>query len=384
MHRAQAVAGFQRAFGYAPTLVAQAPGRVNLIGEHTDYNDGFVMPVAIEFATWSAIAPRPDRRLLVFAGNKSEKLEIHLDSPGTPLQKHWGDYVRGVAVELEKDGFHLRGADLWFAGNVPDGAGVSSSAALEMSVGTALLANSGIPIDRIRLAKAGQRAEHHYAGTKCGIMDQFISANGKAGHALMLDCRSLQFQLLPIPDTLSLVICDTGVKHQLAGGEYNIRRAQCEEGVETLKHVLPEIRALRDVTSAAFETHAHRLPDVVRRRCRHVILENDRVAQFAEALKHHDLPALGKLMAASHNSLRDDYEVSCIELDTMVACARRAPGVVGARMTGGGFGGCTVNLVHTDKAAEFQASVASAYHTATGHHARLFLSAAAPGAGVVV
>lgn len=382
MNRAQAVDGFRDAFGTAPTLVTQAPGRVNLIGEHTDYNDGFVMPVAIEFATWTAIAPRPDRLLRVFAGNKSEWLEINLDAPGAPLQKHWGDYVRGIAVELEQGGQRLYGANLWFAGNVPDGAGVSSSAALEMSVGTALLANSGLTIDRIRLAQAGQRAEHHYAGTKCGIMDQFISANGAAGHALMLDCRSLAFELLPIPGSLCLVICDTGVKHQLAGGEYNTRRAQCEAGVEKLRSVLPGIRALRDVTPADLERHAGLLAELVRRRCRHVILENERVTKFAEALNRHDLPALGTLMAASHASLRDDYEVSCHELDTMVACARRAPGIIGTRMTGGGFGGCTVNLVDANKAEEFQASVATAYHTATGRQPRLFVSAAAAGAGV--
>ncbi|MCC7374922.1 MAG: galactokinase [Verrucomicrobiales bacterium] len=382
MNRAHAVDGFRQAFGTEPSLLAQAPGRVNLIGEHTDYNDGFVMPVAIEFATWTAIAPRPDRLLRVFAGNKSEKLEINLDAPGAPLQKHWGDYVRGIAVELEKDGQHLRGADLWFAGNVPDGAGLSSSAALEMSVGTAVLANSGLPIDRVRLALAGQRAEHNYAGTKCGIMDQFISANGEAGHALMLDCRSLQFQLLPIPDSLRLVICDTGVKHQLAGGEYNVRRAQCEQGVESLRAVLPGIRALRDVTSGDFERHSHRLPDVVQRRCRHVISENERVQHFADALNRHDLPALGRLMAASHASLRDDYQVSCRELDTLVDCAQRAPGLVGARMTGGGFGGCTVNLVEATQAAEFQTSVAASYQTATGRAARLFVSSAAAGAGL--
>lgn len=383
MNRTQAVSAFQAAFDRPPTLVSRAPGRVNLIGEHTDYNDGFVLPAAIEFATWTAIAPRPDRILRVLAGNKEERLEIDLDAPGDPLRFHWSDYVRGMAVELERDGHRLQGADLWFAGNVPDGAGVSSSAALEMSVGLALLSNAGLPVDLAKLALAGQRAEHHFAGTQCGIMDQFISAHARSGHALHLDCRSLEYRFVSLPDSVRLVICDTGVKHELAGGEYNIRRAQCEEGVASLQKVLPDIRALRDVDPTHLVEHASLLPDTVRRRCCHVVGENDRVHQFALALERQDLTALGGLMAASHDSLRDDYEVSCAELDLMVQLALEAPGVVGARMTGGGFGGCTVNLVDAQQVEAFQAAVASGYEQATGRAPRLFVTAAGEGASLV-
>lgn len=383
VNRSDAVRGFRAVFQRNPTLVTRAPGRVNLIGEHTDYNDGFVLPAAIDFATWTAVAPRPDRRLRVHAGNRAEEITLDLDDPGPPLQRHWSDYVRGMAVELGRDGHALSGAEVWFAGNVPDGAGLSSSAALEMSVGLALLAASGLPVDLERLALAGQRAEHHFAGTRCGIMDQFISSHARADHALMLDCRSLGFRVLPLSSSLRLVICDTGVKHELAGGEYNLRRAQCEEGVAYLRNFLPHIRALRDVGLSEFDAHAGGLSEVVQRRCRHVITENARVTRFAEALERHDLESLGPLMAESHASLRDDYEVSCPELDLLVDLASRAPGVTGARMTGGGFGGCTVNLVEAGRVTDFEAAVAPAYQRAAGRTPRVFVSGAAAGAGLV-
>lgn len=383
MQRTEVASGFRETFAREPHLVARAPGRVNLIGEHTDYNDGFVLPAAIEFATWTAAAPRQDRRLVAHAGNRGERVEIDLDAPGAPLQRHWSDYVRGIAVELEHDGHRLRGADLWFAGDVPDGAGLSSSAALEMSVGLALLSVSGATVDPARLALAGQRAEHRFAGTQCGIMDQFISAHGRAGHALLLDCRSLATRHLPIPDELRIVICDTGVKHALAGGEYNVRRSQCEAGVAHLRRSLPEVRALRDVNVEQLHRLGCELPATVFRRCRHVVGENARTEAFAAALNRRDLAALGRLMAESHASLREDYEVSCPELDRMVEAAGTAPGVVGARMTGGGFGGCTVNLVRADHAEAFQASVSDAYARATGRVPRVFSSSASDGARVV-
>lgn len=383
MHRSDAAEAFTKVFGYSPHQVTRAPGRVNLIGEHTDYNDGWVMPVAIEYATWTAIAPRRGRTLRVIAGNRKERVDINLDDPGPPLQRHWSDYVRGVAVELERGGARLTGADLWFAGNVPDGAGLSSSAALEMSIGLALLLASKISPDRIALARAGQRAEHHFAGTKCGIMDQFISAHGRAGHALMLDCRSLEFRHFPIPDDLQLVICDTGVKHELASGEYNRRRAECEEGVQRLRDHLPNIRALRDVTSTQLAEHGASLSKLVLRRCRHVVSEDERVQEFAHALTARDHARLGELMAASHASLRDDYEVSCKELDIMVELAKKASGIIGARMTGGGFGGCTVNLVEKNKVEDFRTTVAAGYERAMGKSPRIITSAAAEGACLV-
>lgn len=387
--------GFHAIFGHPPAWITRAPGRVNLIGEHTDYNEGFVFPAAIGFATWSAIAtPRPlrapsDRRLRVHAGNRGETVEIDLNRPGSSLTGHWSDYVRGMAVELEQDGHVLPAADLWFGGDVPDGAGLSSSAALEMSVGLALLTQAQAgrsqpgPIDLARLALAGQRAEHRHAGTQCGIMDQFISAHAKAGHALLLDCRSLGFRHLPLPAGLRLVICDSGVKHALAGGEYNTRRAQCEEGVTFLRNYLPGIRALRDVTPDDLAAHAGGLSEVVARRCRHVVTENARVEAFARALEGGDEAALGGLMAASHDSLRDDYEVSCPELDTLVALARAAPGVVGSRMTGGGFGGCTVNLVQADRLSAFLAHLEAGYPRVSGRIPRVFVTEAAAGASRV-
>jgi len=382
VNRAAAAQGFTTTFNRAPSLVTHAPGRVNLIGEHTDYNDGFVLPTAIDFGIWTAAAPRPDRSVHAHAGNRGDSVVIDLDHPGPPLQRHWSDYVRGVAAELQADGHRLQGADLWFAGDLPEGAGLSSSAALEMSVGLALLTLADLPADRTRLALAGQRAEHRFAGTRCGIMDQFVSANARTGHALLLDCRSLQPRFIPIPASLRIVILDTGVKHQLAGGEYNTRRAQCEEGVAFLRNFLPSIRALRDVAEADFNAHAGGLSNVVLRRCRHVIRENARVHAFAAALEAGDTAALGEAMAASHASLRDDYEVSCEELDALVEAAANAPGIVGARMTGGGFGGSTVNLVQASHVDAFVAHTSDAYRRLTGTPPRAFVTGAANGAEI--
>jgi galactokinase len=383
VNRSDAIAGFAEVFRRAPERVVRAPGRVNLIGEHTDYNDGFVLPAAIEFTTWTAIAAKPGRTLRVYAGNRREEVTIDLDDPGRPLQGHWSDYVRGVAAELEQDGMRLSGADVWFAGDVPDGAGLSSSAALEMSVGFALLRAAGHEADRTRLALAGQRAEHKYAGTKCGIMDQFISAHGEAGRALLLDCRSLERRMLALPANVRMVICDTGVKHALAGGEYNIRRAQCEEGVAKLSAVIPGVRALRDVTPEALAEHESALPNLVARRCRHVVSENARVIQFADALSAGRTQELAGLMAASHASLRDDYQVSCDELDLMVELAAKAPGIIGARMTGGGFGGCVISLVEADHASDFKTAIEAGYQRAAGRPARVFISGASAGVAEV-
>ena len=383
MNRAAAAEGFQSVYHRPPSLVARAPGRVNLIGEHTDYNDGFVMPAAIDFATWSAVAPRADRLLVAHAGNKHDQVTVDLDAPGEPLRRHWSDYVRGIAAELQADGYPLSGADLWFAGDVPEGAGLSSSAALETSVGLALLSVAGLPVDRTRLARSGQRAEHRYAGTKCGIMDQFISAHARRGHASMLDCRSLDVRPFPIPDSLRIVILDTGVQHELAGGEYNARRAQCEEGVAFLRNFLPAVRALRDVSEPDFETYAGGLSHLVFRRCRHVVTENARVLTFAAALERGDTDQIAATMRASHVSLRDDYEVSCDELDTLVEAADAAPGTVGSRMTGGGFGGCTVNLVDASRVDAFVAFVSDAYERTTGRRPKAYATSAADGASVV-
>ena len=369
-------------YGAVPAIY-RAPGRVNLIGEHTDYSDGFVMPAALDLYTYVAVSPRTDRRLRIYSENLGEKCDLDLDAIYPGRSGHWSDYVRGVAGVLESSGYKLRGADLAIMSEVPLGSGLSSSAALEVSTAWALLSNSEISVDPTMVAQMCQKAEHVYAETLCGIMDQFISCHGRAGHALMLDCRSLAFDLLAIPSHVRLMVCNTMVKHEHASGGYNTRRRECEEGFRALAQVLPGIRALRDVTSDDVETYAGRLDPVVYRRVRHVVTENDRVKKAARALEMGDVAAFGRLMAGSHRSLRDDYEVSTPELDLMVELAGGQEGVYGARMTGGGFGGCTINLVDAAHAEEVQRSLVQNYEEKTGMKPTIFLCEASDGAGVV-
>jgi galactokinase len=373
---------FEARYG-GPFRLFRAPGRVNLIGEHTDYNDGFVMPAAIGFYTMAAIGPRPDRKIRVHSINFDEAKEFDLDALGEGPTGHWSDYVRGVAAVLEAHGHRLSGANLVIQGDVPVGAGLSSSAAIEVATAFALLGNSNLTLDRLDIARACQQAEHRYVGTKCGIMDQFISCFGEAHHALMLDCRILEFQTLKIDRNMRLVICNTMVKHELAGGEYNLRRADCEAGVRYLQQYLPDIRALRDVTLDELQQYGHNMPDVVHRRCRHVVTENARVLAATEALRTGDLGRFGDLMGESHLSLRDDYEVSCKELDLMVELARKCRGVYGARMTGGGFGGCTVNLVSAENAMKFKQTIEREYLKATRVQPDVYICEASAGAGEI-
>ena len=371
-------ARFQEMFGKAPRLY-RAPGRVNLIGEHTDYNDGFVMPAAIGLYCWVAAAAREDRKRVMHSGNLGQQFTVDLDSAGISRRGDWTDYVIGTATALEEAGYLLRGADILIEGEIPFGSGLSSSAAIEMATGFALLDLAELQPDLTTLAIAGRRGENDFVGARVGIMDQFISAHGKAGHALMLDCRSLEFEMLPLPADIVLAVCNTGVKHSIAGGEYNRRREQCEEGVQRLGAAMPGIRALRDVTPQQLEQHKALLPELIYRRCRHVVTEDDRVHRAVAALKRGSLLDFGELMAASHRSLRDDYEVSCRELDVMVEIAASQPGVIGARMTGGGFGGCTVNLVDAKRAEEFSRNVAAAYEQETSIRPEIYLLAAADG-----
>jgi len=356
---------FVNHFGEEPRIY-QAPGRVNLIGEHTDYNDGFVMPAAIEFFTWVAAAPRRDRKLVVRSLNFPGELEFELDRVEACASHHWGDYVIGVAKALEGARHRVPGANLLISGNVPQGAGLSSSASLEVAVGAALADVSGVAVGLKELALLCQRAENEFVGARCGIMDQFIAAHGRRDMALFLDCRSLEFRLLPLSGGPVLVICNTMVRHSVATGEYNKRRAECEEGVRLLAKHRPEIKALRDVRLHDFSELSRELPSTVMRRCRHVISENARVEQAALALEQGDPAQFGKLMGRSHASLREDYEVSCPELDLMVELASKVEGVYGARMTGGGFGGCTVNLVRAECVDDFKAFVGSGYQKTTG------------------
>jgi galactokinase len=364
--------------------IFRAPGRVNLIGEHTDYNDGFIMPTAIGFSTTVTVTPRADRTVSVFSDKFSERVEFDLDDRNLLPANHWSDYVRGVAVTLERTGHRLKGATLSISSDVPIGSGLSSSAAIEVATALALLENSGLSLDRLELATICQRAENEFVGMRCGIMDQFISCCGQEGKALLLDCRSLEYKLLPLPEEARLVICNTMVKHALATGEYNRRRAECETGVNHFARGRPSVRALRDVTELELEAAVGDLPELIYSRCRHVITENVRVLEAAAALEQVDLERFGQLMNESHRSLRDDYEVSCAELDLMVQLAQRVPGVFGARLTGGGFGGCTINLVEAETVDEFRRVVAQGYEAATGLVAQIYACSGAAGAGEVI
>lgn len=369
---------FNGLFGKTPRLY-RAPGRVNLIGEHTDYNDGFVMPAAIDLYCRVAIAARDDRHIVVRSANLNETVEFSLDDNAHATQ-HWSDYVRAVAWVLERAGLRLRGADLVISSNIPLGAGLSSSAAIEVSTAYALLDASGTQIDPTELARLCQRAENEFVGARCGIMDQFIACYGQAGQALILDCRSLDYRLLPIKGDVRLLIANTMVDHHIASGEYNLRRTECEESVRRLAQVIPGLKSLRDLSLAQLECHRDRLTDVLYRRCRHVVTENQRVSAAAAALARYDLEAFGRLMAESHRSLRGDYDVSSSELDLMVEIAVGQEGVYGARMTGGGFGGCTINLVREDATPRLARTIADTYAQKTGCRPGIYVCTPAAGA----
>jgi galactokinase len=362
----------------AGTRVFRAPGRVNLIGEHTDYNGGLVMPVAINFATWVAVSPAAGRSIQVESRNLHESFDFDLDEPGQPRQA-WIDYVRGVAVMLERSGIRLPGARLVIESNVPLSAGLSSSAALEVATAYALLAQTDVVPEPSKIALICQGAENEFVGVRCGIMDQFTSCCAREGQALVLNCRTLAATYFPLPASARLVICNTMVRHALASGAYNQRRAECEEAARRLGVVL-----LGNLSLAEFQRCAAELPEVIRRRARHVVTENARVEQAAPALARGDLDEFGKAMNESHRSLRDDFEVSCAELDLMVELAREQPGVYGARMTGGGFGGCTINLVREDAVENFLAQVPAAYFAKTASKPAIYVCSAAAGAGEVI
>ena len=370
---------FQRLHG-TPPKIFRAPGRVNLIGEHTDYNDGYVMPMAIDLYTWVAAGRRDDHILHVHSVHFGETLELPLDELTGPPRRHWSDYIRGVAAELATTRQKLSGANLVIHGQLPLGAGLSSSASLEVATALAVMWTSRFELPPLEMVKLCQRAEHEYAGTRCGMMDQFAITFARLRHALMLDCRSFEYKLLPIPAEASVVVSNTMVRHELAASEYNRRRADCETGLRILRQHLPRVLALRDVTLADLEERKSELPDQVYRRCRHVISENQRVLGAAEALQVGDLDRFGQFMYESHRSLGCDYQVTSPELDVLVKLASVCQGVYGARMTGGGFGGCTVNLVRSDAVEQFQAKIAEGYARATGLIPAVYASSAAEGA----
>lgn len=370
---------FRKMFHAEPRTFV-APGRVNLIGEHTDYNDGFVLPCAIEFSTHVAIAAHPDQRLVLRSTEFSEPFELDLKNSPRKARGVWSDYVVGVAITLRNSGYTLPGANLMVHGEVPIGAGLSSSAAIEVATALALLSLSDAKPPLPEIAKLCQQAENEFVGAHVGIMDQFVSCLGKAGHALLLDCRSLQFEQVATPGQVKLVICNTMVKHELAGGEYNRRREECEAGVRILSQSFPGIRALRDVTREQLSSLANAMPPVIYKRCLHVVEENQRVLQSVEFLRSGNLRQMGQLMGESHRSLRDLYEVSCRELDLMVEAAEGLPGYYGGRMTGGGFGGCTVNLVESGDAEAFRESIAGRYREQTGISPEIYICSPADGA----
>jgi len=373
---------YDKHFGGEPRLF-QAPGRVNLIGEHTDYAGGFVMPAAIDFGTVAVVAPRKDGRTEIWSENFAEGVSFGAGERPQERRKHWSDYPLGVAWALQGKGIEVPPFSLTLYGDVPLGAGLSSSASIEVATALALLSLAGGEMAREEIAKLSQRAENEFVGASCGIMDQFIACNGAADHALLLDCRSLEFRLAPIPHHVSLVIANTMVKHSIAGGEYGNRRGEVEEGTAILHRHRPEIELLRDATLQDLERWGAEMPPNVLRRCRHVISENLRTVAAADALESGNLKKLGDLMAAAHASYRDDFEASCEEADVMVALAQRLPGVVGARLTGGGFGGCTVNLVEAARAAEFSERLQDEYKAATGIDADIYMCHASAAAGPV-
>ena len=377
---------FRERFGAKPRLF-QAPGRVNLIGEHTDYNDGFVMPFAIDRRTVAAASSRADTTINVYAKDLNEHASFDLADSAVFQRNTWLDYVEGsVRSTAERFGVvGLRGANLIIASNVPIGAGLSSSAAIEIAVGYALLALNNVDIDQKELAFAGQQAEHNFVGIRSGIMDQFAAVFGKRGRAMLLDCRSLDIEYVPIDDQeITIAVIDTKVKHNLASSEYNTRREECEAGVAILQSHRPEIRSLRDVTTVMLDEYRDDLSETILRRCRHVVSENVRTINAAEAFKRREFGNAGRLMTDSHRSLKDDYEVSCPELDRLVEAAISVDGVFGSRMTGGGFGGCTVNLVETRSVENLKEVTRRDYSAEFGFEPDFYIFQPADGASEIV
>ncbi len=367
------IQAFQKQFNSDPHWITRSPGRVNIIGEHTDYNDGFVLPMAINHATWVALRPRADRQIRIKSLDMGENLTFDLDD-FTKSSPGWQEYIKGVAWALQEDGYSLKGWEGVFAGDVPIGAGLSSSAALELALARAFLLVSDLEWDPIRIALACQKAENRWLGVNSGIMDQMVSACGKEDHALLIDCRSLETRQVPMLKQARIMILDTATRRGLVESEYNDRRAQCEATACYFG-----LSALRDLSLAALEEKKGLFNHTLYRRAHHVITANQRVLEAEQAMQNGDAEELGKLMNASHISLRDDFEVSREEMDQMVTIAQAQIGCYGARMIGGGFGGCAVALVEKEQADSFQASVHREYQQQTGLQPRIYLTRAVGG-----
>jgi galactokinase len=375
---------FQERYGRAP-LLCSAPGRINLIGEHTDYNEGFVLPAAINLHVYLAIgkAGKPGYcRLYAVDFDDSHECALADIAPGA--MSGWPSYVLGVAGELRRAGHAVEAFDCVFSGDLPLGAGLSSSAALECAAAVGMNALFALGLDPPTLARHAQAAEHHYAGVRCGIMDQFASMMGRADAAILLDCRDLNYQYVPLElGDFALALCDTQVKHALAVSEYNTRRAECEESLARLRTAAPQLEALRDVSVDMLRRHRALLTDALFDRVWHVVSENIRTLEATEALRAGDMPRLGGLMYASHDSLRRLYQVSCPELDFLVDATHKMDYVAGARMMGGGFGGCTLNLVRRSELSRFSKDIASAYLHTFGQTPPVYLVRPGEGARIV-
>ena len=384
MHDPALLRSAHRARFHADPAIFAAPGRVNLIGEHTDYAEGFVMPAAIDFATLAAISPRSDGKIVIYSENYGEEKSFETVALPSLASKHWSDYPLGVVSILLAEGHPIPPFSLSLWGDVPLGSGLSSSAAIEVATALAVLSLIGVSYPGPVLARLCQRAENEFVGASCGIMDQFISANGKENHALLLDCRDLSFKLAPIPAHVALVIANTMVKHSVAGGDYTTRRAEVEAACAVIARHRPEVRFLRDATVEDLEKWGHEMTPNSLKRARHVVTENLRTQAAAEALAANDLVELGRLMAEAHRSYSQDFEGSCAEADAMEELARQLPGIIGARLTGGGFGGCTINLVEQSQAAAFAKALASSYAERTGIEPQIHICHASGGAHQVL
>jgi galactokinase len=369
----------QRRFGLDGQAFA-APARVNLIGEHTDYSGGFVMPMAIGFCTWAIVSPRTDDRAVFYSANYGEEADFEIASLPREPRAHWSDYPAGVLWSMSQDGIAIGGFSMTLSGDVPLGAGLSSSASVEVATAMALLAHAGVTLPLRKIATLCRRAENEYVGAKSGIMDQFVVAGGVAHRVMLIDCRSLEYELLPLPSQVRVVICNSMVKHQVATGEYGDRRDEVEAGQAILRQQRADIELLRDATLADLEACRDKMTAASFLRCRHIITENGRVTEAKAALLRGDVVRFGALMVEAHASMRDDFAASCAEIDMLVEIAMRQDGCFGARITGGGFGGCTVNVVCAEKAERFVEIVRREYGERTGIAAQCFVCEPSDGA----
>jgi len=384
----RAIEAFALKFGPRPTALAFAPGRVNLLGEHVDYNEGFVLPAALDRATWVAFSASASTQTTLYTADFDQVASFTPEEvlpkpvPGGSELPAWANYPAGVSLALRQAGLEAKGMQAAFASDVPRGAGLSSSASVEVAFAVAWQFLGGWSLQPMELALLCQRAENDYVGVQCGIMDQFASVCGREGRALFLDCRSLDWQTVPLPAELSIIIADTSVRRSLSQSGYNERRESCNEAVQDLSRDLPGIHSLRDVSLGEFNRYAHSLSPLAASRARHVVEEIERTRRGVDLLTTGDAAGFGHLMNECHASLRDLYQVSCPELDTMVAIAQSLEGCYGARLTGGGFGGCTVNLVQSDKAAGFARALAYHYQKETGRTPQVYTTEAGEGAGL--